>query len=499
MTHREIADTVDLFAGAASRAKEAGFDGVEIHGAHVYLIASFLSTATNFRRDEYGGDIKNRARFLLRVLRRVRDTVRKDFPVWVRINGKEWMENGLSNEDAAVIASLAEQEGSDAVHVSAWGVRNQNQTASLPTVPGGLIPLAGEIKKAVRIPIIAVGMISSELGEKALIEEKTDFIAFGRALIADPELPLKVTRSRIGEICPCIACMYCRGRLMAAEDIGCQVNPAVGRERESEITPAKTHKKVLIIGGGPAGMEAACTAALRKHRVTLWEKESRLGGQLLQAIIPPHKERLAPLLSYYNSQLHTLKVPVELKRATDAEAIRAFKPDAVILATGSKPIVPSIMGIERPQVVHAGDILDGKAEAKQRVVIIGGEMVGCETAEFLAQKGKQVTVTRRGKKMAQKVTPSVRELLLLRLEELGVRLLPEVDYKEITDSGLVVKHEGQEELIEADTIVLAAGAVPIRELSHLEGVPVQMVGDCQKPRGIREAIAEGRTAALSLD
>ena len=223
-----------------------------------------------------------------------------------------------------------------------------------------------------------------------------------------------------------------------------------------------------------------------------------MGGQLLRAVIPPHKDRLVPLLRYYERQMLGLGLKVELGKIATEEDIKAAKPDAVIMATGTEPLVPSIPGIERPLVAHAFDILDGKVDAVQRVAIIGGELVGCETAEFLAQKGKQVTVVRRGKQMAQRVNPSIRELLLLRLEELGVRFFLEVDYKEINDRGLVITRKGQEELIEVDTVVLATGAMPRRELPVPEGIPTMVVGDCQEPRGIKEAISEGRAAAMSL-
>ncbi|MEK7848844.1 MAG: NADH:flavin oxidoreductase, partial [Chloroflexota bacterium] len=291
-----MAQVAEQFAAAARRVKEAGFDGVEVHAAHRYLLAAFLSPSANRRQDAYGGEVGNRARFVLEVLRRVRETVGPAYPVWLRMNGQEWMPAGLSNDDAVVIAGLAEEAGAAAVHISAWGVKYQRQQQSLPTVPGGLLPLTAAIKKALRVPVIAVGMMSPELGEAALKNGQADLIAFGRALIADPELPRKALEGRPEDIRPCIACMHCRDGVILGRDLECQVNPAAGREGEWRIAGADRLRKVLVVGGGPGGMEAARTAALRGHKVALWEKGPRLGGQLLQAVVPPHKERMASLL-----------------------------------------------------------------------------------------------------------------------------------------------------------------------------------------------------------
>jgi NADPH-dependent 2,4-dienoyl-CoA reductase/sulfur reductase-like enzyme len=451
----------------------------------------------NRRQDGYGGEVPGRARLVLEVLRRVKEAVGPDYPVWLRMNGQEWMPNGLSNEDAVLIAGLAEEAGAAAVHISAWGVGDQRQQASLPTVPGGLLPLTTAIKKALRIPVIAVGLMSPELGEATLKEGRADLIAFGRALIADPELPLKAEEGRPQDIRPCIACMHCRDGVVMGKDIECQVNPAAGREVDWCIARLDRPKKVLVIGGGPGGMEAARTSALRGHQVTLWEKTPRLGGQLLQAVVPPHKERLVPLLPYYEAQLDTLGVQVETGREASASSIQSVSPDAVVAATGVEPVVPAIPGVNGSHVVLAAEVLLGTTLVGRKVAIIGGEMVGCEVAEMMANQGKLVTVMRRGEKMAQKVTPSIRALLLMRLEGLGVRLLTGVSYEEITDKGLVIAVAGKKELVEADTIVLAAGASPVK-ITQIEGIALAEIGDCVEPRGLREAIAEGWAAALAL-
>jgi NADPH-dependent 2,4-dienoyl-CoA reductase/sulfur reductase-like enzyme len=284
--------------------------------------------------------------------------------------------------------------------------------------------------------------------------------------------------------------------------IRCSVNAALGRERESEITPAKRPRKVLVVGGGPAGMEATRVAALRGHKVTLWEKQPRLGGQLVQAAIPPHKDRIAPLVEYLKTQLEKLGVRVELNKEATAALIEEFAPEVVILATGVKPLVPEIPGLDKAHVVQAGDVLEGRVAVGNKVVVIGGELVGCETAEFLAERGKQVTVMRRGPEMALGVGPSLRAFFLNRLTQKGVTLLPGVSYHEVTASGVVVTtKEGARKTIEADTIVLAAGALPDQRLyQEIKGkvAEVHCVGDCLKPRTIRDAIAEGFGVGLAI-
>jgi NADPH-dependent 2,4-dienoyl-CoA reductase/sulfur reductase-like enzyme len=298
--------------------------------------------------------------------------------------------------------------------------------------------------------------------------------------------------------------MGCRDDLRSKEVVGirCSVNAALGKEKESVIIPAQRPRKVLVVGGGPAGMEAARVAALRGHRVTLWEKAPRLGGQLIQAAVPPHKDRIAPLTGYLQTQLEKLGVEVELGKEATAAMVEEFEPEVVILATGIKPLVPEISGLDRAHVVQAGDVLEGRVAVGNRVAIIGGELVGCETAEFLAEKGKKVTIMRRGPEMALGVGPSLRAFFLGRLLEKGVTLLTDVKYDEVTPGGVVVTtKEGEKKTVDADTIVLAAGSLPDQKLCQdIEGrVPeIYCIGDCVAPRTIREAIAEGYGIGLQI-
>ncbi len=505
LTTGEIAKIVTFFAEAARRAQKAGFDGVELHGAHGYLIDQFLSPASNKRQDSYGGDLRNRARFLVEVTQAVKTAVGVDYPVWVRMDGKEYgVEEGITLEDAQETARMAQSAGVDAIHVSAWGPQAPQNLTNATFTPAVLEELTAGIKKVVTVPVIAVGKITPEAGERILEEGKADLIAIGKALLADPEFPSKVASGRLEDIAPCIGCMECRDDLRNPEVVGirCQVNAALGREEESKIVPAEKPRKVLVVGGGPAGMETARVATLRGHRVTLWEKESGLGGQLISAAIPPHKDRIATLTKYLQTQMKKLDVKVELNKEATAAMIEEFKPEVVILATGIIPLTPEIPGMDKAHVVQAGDVMEGKVEVGDRVVVIGGEMVGCETAEFLVEKGKKVTVTRRSPEMALGVGRSLRAFFLGRLSEKGVTLLPEIKYNEVTSEGLVVTtREGEKKTIEADTIVLAAGSIPDQKLYQDikdRVAEVHCIGDCVAPRKIREAITEGYRIGLEI-
>jgi len=497
LTVEEIAETVAYFAEAAVRAKKAGFDGVELHAAHGYLIDQFLSPISNKRTDEYGGDVHRRARFLLETIAAVKEAAGDDYPVWCRMDGREYGSEGITLEDAQETARLAQDAGLVAIHVTAWGPATPINRTTPTFVSAILEELAEGIKKAVSIPVIAVGRLTPEDGERLLKEGKADLIAIGKAMLADPEWANKVASGRVDDINPCIICNECRDDLrnLAVVGIRCSVNATLGREKESEIAPAAKPKKVLVVGGGPAGMEAARVAALRGHQVTLWEKESRLGGQLVQAAIPPHKDRVAPLYKYLETQLSKLGVSIQLNKEATAAAVAEFGPDAVVVATGVKPFVPDIPGLDKAQVVQAGDVLEGKVRVGDRVAIIGGELVGCETAEFLADRGKQVTVMRRGPEMATSVGPTTRDFFLSRLLDKGITLLREARYDGVSSEGVdITTRDGEERTIEADTVVLAAGSVPdtaLYEAIKDKVAEVYQIGDCVEPRLIRDAISEG--------
>jgi 2,4-dienoyl-CoA reductase-like NADH-dependent reductase (Old Yellow Enzyme family)/thioredoxin reductase len=511
LTIDEIAEIVTCFAESALRAKRAGFDGVEIHGTHGYLIEQFLARSTNKRQGSYGGSLPNRVRFLIEIIKAVREAVGEGYPVWCRISGKLYEEDGITLEDAQQTSIMAQEVSADAIHVSAFGSGNPIFRTSPTFVPAVIEDLVEGIKKAVTIPVIASGKITPEAGEKILEEGKADLISIGRGFIADPELINKVASGKLEDIIPCIDCCGCLDDIMstisgsevpAVVGIRCRVNAAVGKEEEYKIIRTKRPRKVLISGGGPAGMEAAIVAALRGHEVTLWEKGTRLGGQLNQAVIPPHKHRIGPLIKYLQTQLSKLGVNVKLNKAATASMIEEFKPDVVIVATGIKPLVPEIVGLDKAHVVQAGDVLENTVEVGEKIIVIGGELVGCETAEFLVEKGKQVTVMRRGPEMALGVGFVYRKSFLNRLLEKGVTLLPEIRYDEVIPGGLVVTtKEGEKKTIQADTIVLAAGAIPDKKLyEEIKGKVSEsyLAGDCVEPRTIREAIADGYRIGLEI-
>ncbi|HEY49515.1 MAG TPA: FAD-dependent oxidoreductase [Dehalococcoidia bacterium] len=505
LTIEEIEVLVGKYVLGATLTKAAGFDAVELHGAHGYLITQFMSPYTNKRTDEYGGDLDGRMRFALRVVEGVRMAVGPDFPIIFRLSADEYIDGGLTLDDNRQIAGRLEAVGVDAISVSA-GIYESPPWFSriFPTMgmPEGCnVPLAEEIKKAVSIPVIVAGKLGNpEVAEQVLEQGKADIIALGRPLLADAELPNKVYEGRLDDIRPCIYCNEaCAGNISHMWRIACVVNPELGREREYQIKQVESPKRVLIVGGGPAGMEAARVAALRGHEVTLHEKENSLGGQLIAAAVPQFKKPVKDLMEYLKNQLDKLGVNMELGRETTPEFVRELKPDVVILAMGASHHIPDMPGINGGNVVTASDILLGKKEAGDRVAVVGGGQVGCELAWFLAAQGKKVTIVEMTFGVANDVNMFSRFYLTDMLAELGVEIAATTTAVEITGEGVVAVDMGGNRLvIEADTVALAVGFTSNNGFddSLRDEIPeVYSIGSCVEPGKIWEAIHDGARIA----
>ena len=510
----EIEAIVDKFAQGAQRAQKAGFDGVEIQAVHGYLLTSFLSADSNKRQDAYGGHLRNRARILLDIVAAIRKKVGTSYPIWVRLTAQEFhTDNGIILEEAKQLAHWLEEASVVALNVTAdhiranfgmaWPVGDEKFRRPPAAHPHAfLVPWAEEIKKVVNIPVMVVGWMTPETGEQALREGKIDMVAMARPLLADPEIPNKAASGRLDDIRPCIGCLKCREQVFMDKGMICTVNASVGREYESPIMPAKQKKRVVVVGGGPAGMEAARVAALRGHEVILFDKGTSLGGQLLIASLPPYKGVLAELVNYFRTQLHRLGIKVELGKEVTTEAILNVKPDAVVIATGVTRSIPDLPGMKTAKVVDAADVLTGKVGVGNNVVIIGGGVTGCETAEFLADKGKKVTIVEMLDSLASDMERTHRQYLLQRLDMRGVNILMTTKAEAVQKEGLVVRTEDEKEhLVAADTIVLATGARPNRELYREllgKAAEIYLAGDCVKPRYIFEATTEGFLAGQAI-
>ncbi|MDF1497057.1 MAG: FAD-dependent oxidoreductase [Patescibacteria group bacterium] len=506
LTQKEIQKIVKDFGKAAARAQKAGFDAVEIHSAHGYLIQQFLSPYSNTRTDSYGGSFENRMRFLLEIMESVQKNVGATFPVIVRISGEEMVEGGLEIKEMSKVAELLESAGADAVHVTSGNYGSYAEGHLIPpmAIKDGInIPLAKAIKKKVKIPVIAVAKIRTpELAEKTLKEGSADFIAIGRSLLADPDWPKKAKAGQAKEINQCIACNQgCISRLFAGQDVWCTVNPKCGREIEfgkQEQSP----KKLLVIGGGPGGLTAAIIAAERGHQVTLYEESDKLGGQLSAAAAPPHREDWETFRKSLIRQVKALPIEVILDHKCTLEDAKAGKFDAAIVATGSKTSVPKISGVENSNVILARDLFEGKVEAKGKVVVVGGGCMGAQTAEYLAVKNHEVTLVELTENIAMEAPTDDRHLLLGRLEKLEVKTMLKTKVLKIQPDGVLVHtHEQGKRHLPADTVVLCLGSKPDESFGYKLKFAinnVQIIGDAKDARRVTDAVAEGGLAVLGV-
>lgn len=533
LTADQIKAVIDRFAQAAGRVKQAGFDAVEVLSGTGYLISEFLSPLTNQRDDEYGGDLENRMRFGLEVMQAVRETIGADFPLIVRMNGNDFMAGGQGRiELQAYARALVERAGVDGLCINV-GWHEARVPQIITAVPRGVFAyLARGIKELVDVPVIASHRINDPFTARELIGDgMCDMVAMGRSLIADPYLPEKAQTGREDEIMHCVACAQgCFDNLFKLKAVECLCNPKAGKEKETRVEKAAVAKKVMVVGGGPAGMSAALAAAERGHRVSLYEKSDRLGGQLHLAGAPPGRDEFITLARDLAKQIAISPVTVHLGKAVNESLIDAEAPDAVIVATGATPIALPIPGADRPHVVQAWDVLQNKVHVGKRVVIVGGGAVGVEVALFLAEKGtlsgdavkfllvnraetpetlyelavkgtKQITIIEMLEAIGKDIGRSTKWCMFQDLQRTGIDRKTVTKAIAITDTGISVEGPEGEREIPADTIVLAAGARSNDTLSDLlkkRGIPHLPAGDARQVAQAIDAVHQGFAAGQQI-
>lgn len=501
----DIAELVGHYASAAARCREAGFDFVEVHAAHCYLPCEFLSPLVNHRSDAYGGELAARARFLLEIIGAIRRACGEDYPVFCRISGTEGIEGGFDIGESVQVSRWLVAAGVTCLSVSAGSWHTLHLTIPPMSMPRGcLVPLAAEVKRAVDVPVIAAGRLDDpQVAEGVLAAGEADLVAIGRGLIADADWPRKVQEGREGEITPCIACNACLDLISSAKAARCAVNPEVSRELEWELSPSATPRRVMVVGGGPSGLEAARVARLRGHSVSLWERDGRLGGKLDVASRAPSKRPVLAFRDHQERVMSTVGVDVHLGVEVTPSVIEAEDPDVLIIATGAAPLVPPIDGVERGNVVDAQRILLGEepVHAGERVVVIGGSATGCEAAEVLTAAGCKVTMVEMLPRVGRGIELITRRRLLQGLRDSGVRILTGCRVVSIEDDRVVYERAGDErDAVEADRVALAIGWVPrgAELAARLNGRAVVVVGDAEKPADFVAAVSAGADAGRSV-
>jgi 2,4-dienoyl-CoA reductase (NADPH2) len=554
ITIPEIEDVVDLFASAAERMKKAGLDGTEINGACNHLINSFLSRAWNKREDEYGPQsIENRTRLFVAIIKEIKRRNGADWPIIALFNGMEPdLEAGITIEESKQFAQVLEAAGADAMEIRAefytWtkDPRRRDSThfpdiyfypeSPEPVDPlvdkngsgkGANVLMAAEIKKVVSVPVIVCGKMDWENGDRAIGEGKVDIISMNRRLLADPAAPKKVLEGRLEDITPCTSCMTCFNLGEHFQEVACRVNPSLGKEREYEIIPTETPKRVMIIGGGPAGMEAARVAALRGHKVALYDKEKNLGGSMpvAQMVKGMAREDIMVFTRYLITQVNKLGVEVHTGTTVTPDMVKQAQPDVLILAAGGSHRIPDIAGIDSRKVQTSQKLhqklkfflkfTDPASLRKlsniwlpnigKRVVIMGGRLHGCQTAEYLVHNGRKVTIVDTGTREEigeGLIDVFLKPYLMYWLEDHGTEFITEAQYQEVTKKGLVITtNGGTPRTIEADTIITALPLVPNTEIqTQMAGAApaVHTIGDSHRPALIFEAVADGARIAREI-
>jgi len=528
----EIHMVQDSFVKAALRAQTAGLDGVEVLGSAGYLISQFLSPITNKREDQYGGSFENRMRFGKEIVEKIRKAVGPDYSILVRLAGNDFMPEGNTNKETVMFAQTLEAAGADAFNVTGGWHETRVPQLTMMVPQGAYTYLAYGVRQAVKVPVIACNRINNPvLAEQILLEGWADMISMARGMIADPNLPRKALAGDFKTIQHCIACNQgCFDEIFKFQPVTCLVNPRAGQERQFPVTPADQKKKVLIIGGGPAGMMAALTAAQRGHEVVLYEQQPALGGQLNLAAVPPGREEMNTLANDLANQLEVYSVEIHLNQEVTPTLVKALKPQAIVVATGAKPLIPSIPGVNGPQVYTAWEVLSNKMAVETPVVIIGGGAVGCETALFLAKIGtinaetllflfenqaetpetlyhlinkgtKEVTVVEMISKLGSDIGASTRWSILQDIHRRGIRTYVSSKVIKITPEAVIIEKEKKLISLPARTVILATGVVSENSLyEKLKGQlsELYLIGDAQSPRKALEAIREGFQVGLKI-
>jgi 2,4-dienoyl-CoA reductase (NADPH2) len=526
MTLEEIDRVQEDFAQAARRAKEAGFDAVEVLASAGYLICQFLSPVTNKREDEYGGALENRMRFGLETITRVRRAAGSDMAVIVRIAGNDFVPGSHTNKEARQFAPAVQEAGADCINVTGGWHESRIPQITMDLPQAGYAYLAKGIKEVVTVPVIGCNRINDPfIAEQLLMEGVADLVGVARGLIADPEFVNKAREGRTDEIRRCVACnQRCFDHVFQLLPVGCAVNPIAGRESEIQVTPTSHPKKILVAGAGPAGCEFGVIASQRGHQVILCEKQADIGGQVGWFYEKTHKPDFHYLLDYYKNILSKNNVELRTGVAVSPELVSAEKPDMVVVATGAAPFKPPIEAVEAPNVVQAWDVLRGRVQTGPNVVVVGGGSVGLETAIFLATKGtispaqlyfltlheaespavlrelivkgaKKVTVIEMLPRIAQDVGPSTRWVLLKEIQLRGIKVVTEAKMKDISATNVVyTDSKGNDVTIPADTVVLAMGSRSENSLVNQlasTGVEVHVIGDAKKPGRVGSAVETG--------
>jgi 2,4-dienoyl-CoA reductase-like NADH-dependent reductase (Old Yellow Enzyme family)/thioredoxin reductase len=507
INHEEIQEIITAFGAASARAVEAGFDAVEVHGAHGYLLTQFLSALSNKRDDEYGGSLSNRSRFMIEVLQEVRKTVGGDFPISLRLSVEECIKDGYTFEDIQPILPKLVKAGADILHASLGTHGSPGGITSAPFEyqPGFNVWRAKKLKEVVGLPVIAVGRFTDpSLANEVIARGEADLVAFGRQYLADPDFLIKAREGRPEDIRKCIACNQgCIERLMLGEGkIRCALNPETGQEIIYPQGPAGDRRNVWVVGSGPGGLTAAYEAARLGHKVTLYEKEEETGGQLRFASQAPYKDQYGIWASWLTSQAKKIGVIMRTSTEVTERMISEGNPEVVILATGGEQIKPDIPGIDLSLVSHAWQVLEGAVPPGKHAVVIGGGLIGMETADYLCQKGTQVTLVEVLKQSPVLKFTSHGYMLHTRLKEAGCRLLFNTTVKKIEESSVTVLIEGREQILSpVDQVIIAVGLKPHDELKAiLQAKEIRhfIIGDALQPRRIIEATEEGARAAWNL-